>query len=588
MLKRQVLGCGPSDAKILVLGEAPGSTEVMGLPLHNIPPSAFIGWSGEFLQEMCARAGISWDEIYRDNVVQFQPPRNDFSMFYTFAGKKLGSVGYPTKELLSWHEDLKERIYTIKPKVIVVAGDHPLFALTGFKSSTQWRGSVVPWSYKDFSCFIVPIVHPSYARRCYNMTSAKQKDLRQPWFYISVFDLKKAKRVSEDDWNPLERTEEIFPSFDRAMEYLEQLYAMPEDTLIITDVETIRREHIKCVGLTHHKDYAMCIPFVKNGSGTAYYNINQEAEIWKMMDKVFNTHRMGNQTIDFDHSQFWRDVGMDFIENIYLDTAVLHATLHPELNHDLGFLASLYTDMPYFKYLGRQPAAKYDISQMFTYNCYDCQSTMEIAEELIKEAKAEGMWEYYLTKRLPLLKWAVRQHIHGLTVDNERRPMIGKKVWEEDIKPKQQALNEALFESGYPMQNTKPNKALQEKFELLGVEADVGIDVVNVRSPKQVVELLQSLGYKATSSDEDTLKSLEENHDSVVAKTIRELRSDYSLLGSIAKPEDEDGAFRTTIKLYVTETTRLSSTKSHFGTGANMQNVTPRARPLFCGSEEKT
>ena len=159
----------------------------------------------------------------------------------------------------------------------------------------------------------------------------------------------------------------------------------------------------------------MCIPFVRNGSGTAYFNINQEAEVWKMIDKVYNTHHMGNQTIDFDHAQFWRDVGMDFIENIYLDTAVLHSTLHPELNHDLGFLASLYTDMPYFKYLGRQSAAKYDISQMFTYNCYDCQSTMEIAEELIEEAKAEGMWDYYLTKRLPLLKWAVRQHIHGLS-----------------------------------------------------------------------------------------------------------------------------------------------------------------------------
>jgi uracil-DNA glycosylase family 4 len=558
----------------------------MGFPLRDVPPSAFIGWSGEFLQEMCARAGISWDEVYRDNVVQFQPPRNDFSMFYTYASKKGSSVGFPTEELKKWHTDLKERIRTISPKVIIAAGDHPLYALTGHKSSTQWRGSVVPYEDGDFSCFIVPIVHPSYARRCYNMTSAKQKDLRQPWFYISVFDLKKAKRVSEGAWTPIERTEEIFPTFDRTMEYLEELYAMPSDTLIITDVETIRREHIKCVGLTHRKDYAMCIPFVRNGSGTAYFNINQEAEVWKMIDKVYNTHRMGNQTIDFDHAQFWRDVGMDFIENIYLDTAVLHATLHPELNHDLGFLASLYTDMPYFKYLGRQSAAKYDISQMFTYNCYDCQSTMEIAEELIKEAKAEGMWDYYLTKRLPLLKWAVRQHIHGLTVDNERRPMIGQRVWEQDIKPKQQALNEALLESGYPMQNTKPNKTLQEKFEILGVETELTVDTVNVRSPKQVVELLQALGYKATSSDEDTLKGLEESQNSVVAKTIRELRSDYSLLGSIAKPEDEDGAFRTTIKLYVTETTRLSSTKSHFGTGANLQNVTRRARPLFCGAVE--
>ncbi len=585
-MNRQVPGIGPSNAKLMIVGEAPGSTETAGLPLRNIPPSPFIGWSGEFLQEMCARSGINWIEIYRDNVVQFQPPRNDFSIFYTYSGKGKQSVGHPTQELQKWHEDLKERIYTLKPKAIVVAGDHPLYALTGNKSSTKWRGSVIPWSYKDHSCYIIPIVHPSYSRRCYNMTSAKQKDLRQPWFYISVYDLKKAKRVSEDGWNPLEREEKIFPTYDEVMEYLEQLYAMPSDTLIITDVETIRREHIKCVGLTHRKDYAMCIPFVSNGNGVPYYNYNQELEIWKMIDKVFNTHRMGNQTIDFDHAQFWRDVGMDFVDNIYLDTAVLHSTLYPELNHDLGFLASLYTDMQYFKYLGRMTEAKYNIAQMFTYNCYDCQSTFDIAEGLIAEAKKEGMWEYYLTKRLPLLKWVVRQHIHGMSVDNEKRPVVGRRIWEEDIKPKQQALNEALFEMDYPMQNDKPNKTLIEKFEVLGIEEIPAIDMVNVRSPKQVIELLKALGYSISASDEDTLQALEENHQSVVAKVIRELRSDYSLLGSISKPEDADGRFRTTIKLYVTETTRLSSTKSHFGTGANMQNVTRRARPLFCGSEE--
>ena len=583
-MKRTVPGAGPLNANLMIIGEAGGSTEEAGLPLRDIPPSPFIGWSGEFLQEMCARAGIDWNSTRRDNVVQYQPSKNDFSKFYQYQGKGK-SIGHPTGELLKWHEDLKDRILETKPKVIVVAGDHPLFALTGHRSSTQWRGSVIPYTIADYSCYIVPIVHPSYARRCYNMTSAKQKDLRQPWFYISVYDLKKAKRISEEGWNPLERTEDIFPTFDRVMEYLEQLYSMPSDTMIITDVETIRREHIKCVGLTHRKDYAMCIPFVRNGNGTAYYTITEEAEIWKRIDRVYNTHQMGNQTIDFDHAQFWRDVGMDFIENIYLDTAVLHSTLYPELNHDLGFLASLYTDMQYFKYLGRMSEAKYNIAQMFTYNCYDCQSTFEIAENLIEEAKREGMWDYYLTKRLPLLKWAVRQHIHGLTVDNVRRPEIGKKIWLEDIKPKQVALNEALVECGYPIQNSKPSKTLIEKFETLGIDEVPEVDTVNVRSPKQVIELLRDIGYSLTSSDEETLKGLEEK-GSVVAGTIRDLRSDYSLLGSISKPEDEDGKFRTTIKLYVTETTRLSSTKSHFNTGANMQNVTKRARPLFCGSEE--
>ncbi len=575
-LLRQVEGIGPYDASIMLVGEALGTDE-------RLRGEPFIGWSGQFLREMCERAGLDWSQLRVDNVVQYQPDRNDFSVFYTNIPPR-GSIGIPTLELLAWHKDLKERIRQTKPKVIIAAGDHPLFALTGNKSSTLWRGSVVPYQDRDFTCHIIPIVHPSYSRRCYNMTSAKQKDVRQPWFHISVFDLKKAKRISDKGWKPIERIEKTFPTYLETMEYLEELYAMPSDTLIITDVETIRREHIKCVGITHRKDMGFCIPFVANGAGKPFYSLTEEYEVWRMIDKVFSTHRLGNQTIDFDLAQFYRDVGMEITDNVYLDTAVLHSVLYPELKHDLGFLTSLYTDMPYFKYLGKQSEGKSNVSQTFTYNCYDLQSTMEIAEALIVEAKTEGMWEYYLNKRLPLLKWAIRQHQHGLRVDETRRKPIGQALWQEEIKPKQVALNEALAESNYPMQNTKPNKTLLEKFEIFNINEDPGIDVVNVRSPKQVIDLLRQLGYTIASSDEDTLKNLPE---SVVAKTIMELRSDYSLLGSLSKPEDEDARFRTTLKLYVTETTRLSSTKSHYNTGANMQNVTPRARPLFCGSWEK-
>ncbi len=572
MLLRQVKGIGPHDANIMLIGEALGTEE-------RLKGEPFIGWSGQFLREMCERAGLSWSQLRVDNVVQYQPDRNDFTVFYEDKASR-----HPTQELKAWWIDLKERILEVRPKVIIAAGDHPLYALTGNKASTLWRGSVVPYQDGDFTCHIVPIVHPSYARRCYNMTSAKQKDLRQPWFYISVFDLKKAKRISDKGWQPLERTEIIFPTYQQTMEYLEELYAMPEETLIITDVETIRREHIKCVGITHRKDMGFCIPFVANGAGRPFYSLAEEYEVWRMIDKVFSSHRLGNQTIDFDLAQFFRDVGMEVTDNVYLDTAVLHSVLYPELNHSLAFLTSIYTDMPYFKYLGKQSEGKSDVSQTFTYNCYDLQSTMEIAEVLIAEAKAEGMWEYYLNKRLPLLKWAIRQHTHGLSVDETRRKPIGQALWQEEIKPKQIALNEALAESGYPMQNDKPNKTLLEKFVVFDIDEDPGVDVVNVRSPKQVVDLLRQLGYSVTSSDEDTLKNLPE---SVVAKTIMELRSDYSLLGSLAKPEDEDMRFRTTLKLYVTETTRLSSTKSHYNTGANMQNVTRRARPLFCGSWEE-
>jgi len=580
MLRRQVEGSGPLDSPVLLLGEAPGSTEVSGIPSKSIPPSPFIGWSGQFLQEMCENAGMDfWNGIRRDNVVQHQPPANNFSIFYKDKAQR-----EPTSELLAWHADLRRRILLQRPKVIIAAGDQPLFALTGNKSSTKWRGSVVPYQSQDLNCWIVPIVHPSYARRCFNMTSSKRKEVRQPWFHITVFDLLKAKRVSQEGWAPLERMEKIFPSYYEVMQYLEELLAMPSDTLITTDVETIRREHIKCVGLTHRKDYAMCIPFVANGAGKPFYSLVQEAEIWLMLEKVFSSHRLCGQTIAFDAAMFWRDVkGFEVEDSVYIDTAILHSLLYPELKHDLGFLASIYTDMPYFKYLGRLSEAKSNVAQTFEYNCFDVQSTHECAEELIKEAKREGMFEYYLSKRRPLAHWAIRQHRHGLSIDEDRRESILKSLWYDEILPLQTMLDECLCEVGWlgacTFTKTKVNK-----LKALGLEVSDNQEGLNTSSPQQVVALLKALGHIVSDSSEETLTSLTES--SVVAQAILELRSGYSLLTSVAKPTDKDGRFRTSINLHVTETTRLSSTKSHYGGGANLQNVTRKARPLFTGSYE--
>src|SRR4030042_3081890 len=182
----------------MILGEAAGTTE-------ELKREPFCGWSGQFLREMCERAGLSWYDMRVDNVVQYQPFKNDFSIFYSDKQQR-----QPTSELLAWWADLRKRILEVRPKVIIAAGDHPLFALTGNKSSTQWRGSVVPYESLDFTCYIVPIVHPSYARRCFHMTSSKRKEVRQPWFYITVYDLLKAKRVSEDGWKPIGGAEKNF------------------------------------------------------------------------------------------------------------------------------------------------------------------------------------------------------------------------------------------------------------------------------------------------------------------------------------------------------------------------------------------
>ena len=68
---------GPTNAKMLYIGEAPGETEV-DAPMYRPERMApFIGGSGRIRNAILSHAGINKDkEIRTCNVVKCRPPRN--------------------------------------------------------------------------------------------------------------------------------------------------------------------------------------------------------------------------------------------------------------------------------------------------------------------------------------------------------------------------------------------------------------------------------------------------------------------------------------------------------------------------------
>jgi uracil-DNA glycosylase len=66
---RAVPGEGPTDAKIMFIGEGPGFNEDrQGRP--------FVGAAGQFLDELLMRAGMRREEVFITNVVKCRPPGN--------------------------------------------------------------------------------------------------------------------------------------------------------------------------------------------------------------------------------------------------------------------------------------------------------------------------------------------------------------------------------------------------------------------------------------------------------------------------------------------------------------------------------
>jgi uracil-DNA glycosylase family 4 len=152
-----VFGKGPIDAKIMLIGEAPGREE-------DIQVIHFVVKAGKELDSMLSAAGIKTDEVFITNVVKCRPPGNRNPESY---------------EMMKCNPYLVKQVKVICPKVIVLLGNIALSLVTGEPSGiTKMRGKTLEY----MSCPAIPTYHPAYVIR--NPGSSK----------IVIEDFKKAIR----------------------------------------------------------------------------------------------------------------------------------------------------------------------------------------------------------------------------------------------------------------------------------------------------------------------------------------------------------------------------------------------------------
>lgn len=97
---KSVPGEGPADARIMLIGEAPGWNEdQQGRP--------FVGAAGRFLEELLAAADLKRDDVFITNVVKSRPPGNRDPL---------------PDEIAACAPYLERQIEVIDPEVIVTLG----------------------------------------------------------------------------------------------------------------------------------------------------------------------------------------------------------------------------------------------------------------------------------------------------------------------------------------------------------------------------------------------------------------------------------------------------------------------------------
>ncbi|MEX2534682.1 MAG: uracil-DNA glycosylase [Trueperaceae bacterium] len=135
-----VFGEGDPDARLMLIGEAPGEEEdSSGRP--------FVGRAGQLLDRILETVEIDRDEIYVTNMVKFRPP---------------GNRNPRPEEIAASEPVLIEQIRLIRPQILATLGNVPTqHFMNSREGITKCRGSWQEWN----GIRLFPLFHPAYLLR---------------------------------------------------------------------------------------------------------------------------------------------------------------------------------------------------------------------------------------------------------------------------------------------------------------------------------------------------------------------------------------------------------------------------------------
>ena len=204
-------------------------------------------------------------------------------------------------------------------------------------------------------------------------------------------------------------------------------------------------------------------------------------------------------------------------------------------------------------------------AQLWVYNGLDCCVTEDVLQSLLPmvDDVALKTYNFSLAMQAPAMEMSMR----GLLVDQAKR---GKVIREMKAKLRQ----------------------LEENLSII-VKEGVGIDL-NWRSPTQLNKLFYDImgmpvqkkrkagGKFGPSTDRESLEKLSVHYlAEPIVNHLLLLRDLGKSIGFLETQIDKDGRMRTSLNIAGTNTGRMASSGSDFGTGTNLQNVTSKLRSVF-------
>jgi len=513
---------GSLSSPMAIIGEAFGAEEEkQGQP--------FCGSSGQLQDSVLVSAGWMRQKTYMDNVFTFHPPNNNIDSYIEFHDRKPPTV---TQTFLDYQKALGERLSQFDGNIIVAVGATSMYALTGYYNKiTKRRGSIYP-------CTLVPgkkvliTVHPAAVLREYDL------------IYPYTMDFKRA--VIETTYPEIrypQRGIQIASSFNDAYEYVTNI----KDGIVGFDIEVVNRE-ISCLAIAKSPSDVMCIPFYSKGSNA--FTLDDEAIIWQAIGillKDQNVEKVFHNAV-FDCTFMFNRYGL-ITRNIG-DTMIGQAIVAPNLPKGLDFITSIYTREPYYKDDGKQYFKLFtDEESFWRYNAKDAACTIECYAPIMRDVKAMGNYDVY-KRHVRLVPPLMLMSDHGIKMDETGLQVMSKDA-EAELEKLQKQLNEIAGEE----LNIGSPKQIQTYFYVKkGLKAYVSRKTGSVTADEEALTRIAIKGFKEAEIILKMREIAKANSTYYKIKLVGgRLKCSYNPVGAA-------------------NTGRLSSGKTIFGDGGNMQN----------------
>ena len=381
---------GAPDVKILVIGD---------MPYNEFAAKPFSGSHYTTLRNLFTRAGENFTDTYRCNVISQFPPKGSYADLDWFAARAR----------------IYEIIDAVQPDGILLLSDvanrllfgnlNVPFAKDKSTSLESERGYPRPFKLGNKSYLTIATYHP--------------KRIFQQMKYTDIvrLDISKLYRLARNGWKQKEYQITYWPSYEEAIQKLEII----EKTCDVLSVDTeTRYPFITCIGFAWSETEAFVLPF-HSSRLQPLWTPREEISLWRRLYKILTTKKLiGQNAMHFDSRVFYN---YGLIANFVGDSMFLSWSLYQELPKSLGFLVSVYTDLPYHKdMLSDARRGRIDYKQEFYYCGLDCCTTLEVFNRMAEEAKKRDK-DITQSYRFNLIKSKAFEYIsrHGMVFDTAKR-----------------------------------------------------------------------------------------------------------------------------------------------------------------------